>query len=371
LVGAIVFVHLPMLPVFLVPVGHSLYLCQFLTYALVASVPFLLAELAPRAAAFDAQWSPKGWKHYVGILVPLLLVFASNPLAQKLTTCFNLGSHRPYFIPTLPGFSRLTIAFDGLLFLVAAPVAEEIFWRGYVLDQLRKLTHWTIALPLHALLFALGHLIFYTTFSVPLAVFLHALVVGAWRIRFKALLPLILIHGAINVAGSLPTLHREYQILRKLERTAPDLLAAWNTNPKCQQIASLTRLPAARAVPALIAFLNDGNKNVQNLACWAITTYRSDDVQPCLGKALASTDKGTVDEVLFLIQICHCRGLREEVRRVAWSSDDRGLQISAMVTLLDLDDTDGLKEIAEKHQDKKVRGIAEHILKMKKQPPSK
>jgi membrane protease YdiL (CAAX protease family) len=353
-----------MLPMFTVTgLGNWFYPCCFLLFGLMASLPFLLARMAPRAADFDSQWLPKGWWQYLGILVLILLMFATGRLAGKLTICLNLGSHRPYFVPSLTSFSRWTIAVTGLIMILATPVAEEIFWRGYVLDQLRKLTHWAIALPVHAFLFALAHFIMSTTVLLPLGAFLYALVLGAWRIRFKALLPLILSHILINAAAMAPILSRDYQNLCLLENVAPDILVDAQSNPKCQQVASLTRQPAAKALPALIRFLGDSSDAVRICAMWAIKKFDRDDVQPYLREALASSYKNTVDGALWVIEDGRYSGLREEVRHLVWSSRDRTLRISATETLRGLGDSGGIKKIAEKHPDKTVREFAKRILR--------
>jgi membrane protease YdiL (CAAX protease family) len=283
LVAAILLVALPLLPTFVVTgLGNRLYPCTFLSYGLMASIPLILMQMAPGAAGFDTQWFPKARLQWLWTLILVLLMFIAGSLAVKLTTYLNLGSHRPYYVPTFTSFSRLTIALNGLLFLVVAPMAEEIFFRGYLLEQLRKLTHWSIALPIHAFVFALLHFVFWVAFLVPIGVFFHAILLGAWRIRLKALLPLIVSHIVINAAAFVPILDRDYQNLLLIERVAPHALDGLRSNPKCQQIAALTRQPAAKALPVLIRFLGDRDAAVSGAASWAITQYRRDEVRPYL-----------------------------------------------------------------------------------------
>jgi len=147
-----------------------------------------------------------------------------------------------------------------------------------------------------------------------------------------------------------------------MEEVIPDYLVAVRSNPKCQQIASLTRRPAAEALPVLIGFLGDNDDPVRYCATWAINQYRRDDAGPYVKKALASSDTKTVDGALFIIGMRRYSTLREEVRHIVWSAHDLHLQMSATITLHDLGDTDGIRKIAEKHPDKKVREVAERIL---------
>ena len=364
LVAAILFVHLPFLPMFVFTgLGNWLYLCIFLSFGLMASLPFLLRKVAPGAANFDRQCFPNAWSQWCWALVLIPVMFITGILAAKLTTYVNFGSHQPFYVPSITSFSRLTIATNGLLWILMGPVAEEIFWRGYVLDQLRKLTHWAVALPVHAVLFALAHFIFAVTLLSPLAAFSYALVLGVWRIRFRSLLPLILSHILINMAATVPILNRDYQTLCLTEEVTPDYLVAVRSNPKCQQIASLTRQPAAEALPVLIGFLADNDDPVRTCAIWAISQYRRDDAKPYVKEALASNNPKTVDGALFIIGLRRYSDLREEVRHIVWSAHDLHFQMSATITLHDLGDTDGIRKIAERHPDKKLREVAERMLR--------
>jgi hypothetical protein len=89
------------------------------------------------------------------------------------------------------------------------PVAEEIFFRGYVLEQLRKLTRSGIALLIQSLLFSLFHLYTWGLFT-PVALlnslhaFLFGMILGVWRIKFKSLLPIMLAHVLFNAAIIIP-----------------------------------------------------------------------------------------------------------------------------------------------------------------------
>ena len=349
--------------------GNLLYPCLLLKFGVMAFLPFVLMKLAPDAASFNRQWLPCGWLQWLGTLVLTFLLFVAGGLAAVMSKYVSLWSHQPFYVPTFASFSRLSIAINGFLLALVIPISEEIFWRGYVLDQLRKLMHWALALPIHAIIFALVHLVFSVTLLLPTAAFFYALILGAWRITFKSLLPLIVAHVAINAIAIAPILHRDYETLRLLEEfqatgfLPADFLTELRSNPKCQQIAALTRQPAADALPVLIDLLGDGNDAVRNCAEWAITKYGREDRRPYLKRALASTDEKVVDGALFVLSMRPDSTLREEVRQVVWSARDSKLQILAIVTLHDIGDTDGLRKIAEGHPNVKIRGVASRCLR--------
>ncbi len=346
--------------------GNWLYPCFFLSFGLMASTPLFLQRVAPRAAGFDTQWFPNGWRQWLGTLALIVLMFAVGSLAKKLTVYLNLGSYRPYYVPTITSFSRLTVVLNGLIWILVGPFAEEIFYRGYVLDQLRKLAHWSIALLVHAVFFALVHVVGWNLFLAPIGAFSYALLLGAWRIRFKALLPLIVSHMVINAAAMAPVLSRDYENVVLLERVAPDLQDKVRSNPICQQIVALTRQPAAKALPALIRFLGEGDEAISISATWAITQYRRDEVRPYLKEALASGDKRLVSGALLVIELKHDASLREEVRQVVWSGRDPDVQMPAIMTLYGLGDTEGIRRIAERSPNRKLRDFAERMLRYRK-----
>jgi hypothetical protein len=98
------------------------------------------------------------------------------------------------------------------------PVAEEIFFRGYVLEQLRKLTRSGIALLIQSLLFGLFHV--YTRGSFTLVqTFLFGMILGAWRIRFRSLLPLVLAHVLLNATALIPLKARYDQAIARAHPT--------------------------------------------------------------------------------------------------------------------------------------------------------
>lgn len=171
-------------------------------YGVIALFPFLLARLVPTAAAFDTRWLPNSRRHWAWFLGMLVLLFASKVLVAALGV-ITIGT------PPEPTGSTLSapvaIIFEGIAVVLVAPLGEEIFFRGYLLEQLRKLVRSSIALWVQAFLFGLVHLYAwgFTLFSLlnSLDALLFGLIVGLWRIRLRSLLPVVLAHILCNAPG--------------------------------------------------------------------------------------------------------------------------------------------------------------------------
>lgn len=95
-----------------------------------------------------------------------------------------------------------------ILILLVAVLAEEIFFRGFLLQFLRRKIP-KYAVVLSALLFALLHSInLLTGYSVMYVItqMILALICGIYwgllRIRYRSLFPCIFAHGILNLAGS-------------------------------------------------------------------------------------------------------------------------------------------------------------------------
>ena len=132
--------------------------------------------------------------------------------------------------------------------------------------------------------------------------------------------------------------------------------------PNGQRITALTLEPAEKAVPSLIRFLSDPDPDVQNYAIFVINRYFPKDAEPYLRTALASTDNKTLNGVLFTVQTGRYVGLTDEVRKVAWSAGDVMVQLSAVLALEGLGNDRGLKKVAERHPNDKVRGAARSMI---------
>ena len=180
--------------------------CTILYYGMIACLPFLLARMAPVAAGFDTQWFPISRWQWLWFLGMFFLLILSKLLVCALATA--IISH-PLPRPSFGSVTPMGIVFRGIAMVFVAPVAEEIFFRGFVLEQLRKLARSWNALWIQALLFGLFHLYawgLFTSVALILSVFAFVLgmIAGMWRIKFRSLLPLVLTHVLFNATAIAP-----------------------------------------------------------------------------------------------------------------------------------------------------------------------
>ncbi|MHB8952155.1 MAG: CPBP family glutamic-type intramembrane protease [Pirellulaceae bacterium] len=315
---------------------RALLCCQ----VLMAGFPFLLARIAPTLAAFDRQWLPSVWSQWRWFPVLVILLFIVYGLHDWL-----LSFRKDWLLivverQAVTNVAPVSVILLGGISILFGPIAEELFWRAFLLPQLGKLTRWPIALSIHSLLFSLAHIP--NGWSVLVACFFYGTIFGIWRIRFRSLLPLVLAHMILNMFAYGPHLVAQYN-------------AAVQSYPKCQEIDRLTREPVATAVPALIALMADRDEVVSLHALEVLRTNYRSEAEPYLAEALASSDNYTVDRALTAIAFGRYLGLKPQVRALAWSSEDVVIQISAVMTLRMIGDEEGLRDIVQKHPEERVR----------------
>ncbi len=371
LVAAIVVVHLPLyLPLF-PALGDWLYPGMFLSCGLLGIMPFVLAKIAPNAAGFDVQWLPSKWSQWAWFLGLVVLPFVGVALSKLIVNILPLRYAPPVLRPGLtPDCTVTAVVLHGVILVLLFPIAEEIFWRGYLLEQLRKIMHSGIALLIQSLLFALFHLPSTLIaprlggYQVVIASFFYGVIFGVWRIRFRSILPLILAHILLNGVASIHTLKNQYDVaeLGAKVDVPSDFGARVRLSPKCRQIYLLTEEPVPKAVPAIIGFLGDPDDIVRAYATDLLTDHYRAEAEPYLKEALASGDKKILDGVLFVIDYGNFSGLINEVRTVAWSDNELKIQLSATCTLHSLKDSEGLHEIAQKHPKVQIRRAAERMI---------
>ncbi|MCL4207981.1 MAG: CPBP family intramembrane metalloprotease [Pirellulaceae bacterium] len=271
-------------------VRFSLIGCLHL--ALLAGLPFLLARLAPRAAGFDAQWLPGARRQWAWFLGMVFLLFLSKAFVAALAATF-LGR------PTLPTTSgRITpigVVFSAIVVVLIAPVAEEIFFRGYLLEQLRKLTHTGTSNLIQATVFALFHVYgwggAFSSYQLVTAggAFLCGLIWGAWRVKFRCLLPLVLAHMLYNSTVIVP-----------LRALYDQVSGSYDT--QCHQIDVLTKEPIEKTAPEIIRYFSDTDETLRFYAMVAPMKHYGPELERFLKDALASKDRNVVVCALFIVQ---------------------------------------------------------------------
>lgn len=172
-----------------------LYGC--ISIILMFLLPLSISKVFSEYASFDRTILPARKKHYFIIPPVALLLTAVSMFVGHLT--HKAGYNMPLKFGSFPIKLLYFVFFSSI---VIVPVAEEIFWRGYVLDQLRKYLYPGIALFLHAALFAAYHIPVWGMYCI--STFFVGLALGYWRMHHKALLPLIVTHSIVNALHYLP-----------------------------------------------------------------------------------------------------------------------------------------------------------------------
>ncbi|MBU4270516.1 MAG: CPBP family intramembrane metalloprotease [Planctomycetes bacterium] len=297
-------------------------------------------------------------------------MFVGAALSKLLVDFLPLKYTPPVQMPSFtPDISYTAVFIHGITLVLLFPIAEEIFFRSYLLEQLRKIMHSGVALLIQSLLFALAHLPrtqFYFHaggYQVVIATFFYGLILGAWRIRFRSIIPLMLAHVLLNGVVSISSLKTQYDFAQFSTDMPSDFFARTRTSPQCWKIYKLTKEPISKAIPAIIEFVGDQDEVVSVYAAGVLQNHYRNDAEPYLKEALASDNKKTVESALFLIGPWHWSNLQEEVRTVAWTHNDPHIQRRAALILLDLKDAVGLRKIAEEHPKENIRNAAKEYLR--------
>jgi hypothetical protein len=199
--------------------------------------------------------------------------------------------------------------------------------------------------------------------------FLISTVFGIWRIGFRSLVPLIVAHMIINGVTAIPMLREQYRDADLMESLGDDFVGEireqserMRSNPKCRQIQELTREPAEKGVPAILEYFADPDDDVRLCAQVVLIRCFRKEGEPYLKAPLSSRERSTVQAALFVISMCGYAVYKQQVRDIAWSAEDAATQSSAMDTLLDLKDEEGLRVIAKSHPSPRIRSLAERHL---------
>ncbi len=315
-------------------------------------LPFALRRCFPTSAMFDSRWRWETRKvlPWFGLLVAVLVAWGKGMPYLIVLAGIELG---PALRVTQGNMLPATVLLNAFIVVLAGPVAEEIFWRGYLQDQLRKAMPRLAALFLQSLLFALLHL---QGLSVSIVIFGYGVILGVWRLRFRGLLPLIVAHIVLNAVVSFPVIRAQYMLAAYGEQV--------RSNPQVMTIDSLAEMAAEESIPKILEYLKSDEEDVQAYAIHTLASKFGDEGTDHFRSALRSDEKQIVRGVLNVISQCRCDSLTEDVRQLACTSNDTKLQVSALVTLKDLGDVPGLRKIEQEHSSEKVREIAGRLLEL-------
>ena len=321
--------------------------CVAFSLLLMITAPFFLSRIIPTIAYFDKTWFPSvrsNWMWFIGMVIILIL--------GGVVIRFLVSFHEDWFIvsriyPILTDVKPSNIVLRGIILILFAPIAEEIFWRGFVLEQLRKLSPGYIALLINSFLFAFAH---YPSIWLLFPIFfLYGMILGIWRIIFRSLVPIILAHIILNGVALLPTLIIQYS-------TASKAYAV------CKEIDLLKNEPTEKAIPALIGFISHPDELVSTYAIVILEKNYRTEAEPYLKEAMKTNDKRTIDKVLFAVEWLGYLDLNPQVKEIAWSFNDQTTQLYATGTLYKLRDVEGVRDIAQRHPNEIIRRAARSLL---------
>lgn len=322
---------------------------SFLFTVVELSLPSLLMWQRPATASFDGRLLTSGlkpwWWAFLVMIVVLLGTSACRPLTSMLDGVFNhIAASRTIATGLI---APAAIVAETIRLVIITPIAEELFFRGFVLGQLRKVMSNKGAVVVQAILFSACHL--GPTFRSDRLVgaFVMGVASGAWRLRFSGLLPLMVVHGIINAMAFLPMAAREYDIV---------------SLPECRQMEALKNEPSERAIPLIVEQLGNPDIRVQSGANVILTTRYRDVAGPYLREALASADPEVVQSTMRLAGWNNYRELVPEIRRLAWQHESTDLQVFAVLQLMSLGETAELESIAAYHPQPKLRRIASQLI---------
>lgn len=180
----------------LIVLGFDLFDYYFLSYGLILLISILLFIYSNKGnklklpQSVDIKW----YLITLGIFVGLII------LRITISWIYILVTHESNTnIVLYSGFSRI-LSLNNLSFLVFIPIANELFFRGFIQKNLHKHTRPIVAIFISSLLFAAvpySELIIaglYLEFYKPLFTFLAGLVLGTLYYKSKSLGPSVLLH---------------------------------------------------------------------------------------------------------------------------------------------------------------------------------
>ena len=344
---------------------------SYISAAMMILLPLLLLWRIPRVAGFDLVWMRNTRAHWgltVALLVATLVLMIVGGCLVKAGILYI---HRPYLLQLV---SPVLVVMAAVLGIIVVPFAEELFWRGYVQDQLCFLVPRPAAVAIQATLFGLGHLAIYGFAAVIPAGL--GLIFGLWRLRMRTLVPLIVMHMLVNGLALGPNswaIYKESVRPNAIVAESPEAaqmltdiyqeLESVRKSPKGKQIDILAAQRGDEAVGNIIPFMGDENEDVASYAAVVLQTrfphqhsYHYDD-------ALQSNNPRLLGNVISLMGALRWAEYAPRIYDIVLAHPDLKVQLAGVIALQDLGDKDRLGRIAQQHRDKITSKAAENALK--------
>jgi membrane protease YdiL (CAAX protease family) len=168
---------------------------QLLLAASLAVVAFSLASPGPRLAAGSVlglrRWMHSPWKlaalgYIAYIACAAVLAVLIEPQQENVTRDLGFGE------------SELGDLASLLLIVVAAPISEEIFFRGFVFGGLRRAMPWVVAAVASALVWGVFHFTGPASWGVVVQLTIFGVVLAWLYQRTGSIWPAIVVHAVNN-----------------------------------------------------------------------------------------------------------------------------------------------------------------------------
>ena len=333
-------------------------------------LPLLLLWRIPEAAGFGLEWIRNTRAHW-GLAVVLLVATVVLEIAGGLLV--KAGILYYYYRHCLPLVSPAMIVMSAVLGIVISPFAEELFFRGYVQDQLCFMMPRAAAVVIQAAIFGLGHMPKLGT--AAMLPFGCGLLFGLWRLRMRTLVPLILMHMLVNGLAFGPSSWENYQesvrmnaIVSQFPEVA-ETIAEMNKEvervrktPQGKLIDSLAAQGGDEAIGKIIQFMGDDSEDFSTYACVVLQARFPHKHSSHYDDALHSKNPRLLGNVIGLMGALRWAEYAPRIYDIVLANPDRKVQIAGVLALQDFGDTDRLKRIAQQHRDEIVRKAASRAL---------
>ena len=170
----------------------SLFVCELLVVGIPLWVAYLIRKKLTNNNSFNLKIEKLRILPFIVIGSVVLLFGIADPIG-------NLIPMPESFKKSLVDFGSQPGIFAFLLLVIAAPILEELLFRGIILDGLLKRYSPLTAILISSLLFGLAHL---NPWS-----FVNGLIIGIFSgwvyFKTRSVLPSIIIHASANLSGFL------------------------------------------------------------------------------------------------------------------------------------------------------------------------
>jgi membrane protease YdiL (CAAX protease family) len=168
-------------------------------YAVLFSLVLALTVGLPRREVLALR-PPPSWPRALGLaLAALIVIYIGAAVALSLS---DAGDEQNLTPEGWDGSRAGAYALSFVAVVLAAPITEELLYRGVGLSLLQARTATPVAVAVTALLFGLGH-----GLVLSLAAFVwFGIVIALVRLRTDSIYPAFIVHGAFNAIGMIAPL---------------------------------------------------------------------------------------------------------------------------------------------------------------------